>query len=150
MRIALVMQLMARVLATLGLVFIAVVLPLLELSPTHVFNPFWPPHARFHEVWQLSTNAAVALVGLWLVWRRADVRLAAVLGCLLMGGALLAAGLGRLYGGAIAYEGGPTLEVLGIHVNVLVPTGILVMFLCAYMLESRYLRQSGDGNGADD
>ena len=34
-----------------------VLLPYLEWNASHVFNLAWPAHARFHEVWQLCTNA---------------------------------------------------------------------------------------------
>jgi hypothetical protein len=35
-----------RILATLGLLGLLVLLPVLEIRDTHVFNPSWPPHAR--------------------------------------------------------------------------------------------------------
>lgn len=125
---------MMKLMVSVGFLFIAVGLPALEVSPTHVFNPTWPPHARFHEVWQLLTNAGVAAVGLWLVWRRGDVRLAGVLGALVMGGAVAASSLGGLYGGAIVYEGGPSAQALGMHVAILVPAVLLVVFLGAAVL----------------
>lgn len=124
----------ARWLVSVGFLFIAVGLPALEVSPTHVFNESWPPHARFHEVWQLLTNAGIAVLGLWLVWRRGDVRLACVLGALIMGGAVVALALGDLYGGAIVYSGGPSTEVFGVHAAVLIPVVLVVVFLlpCAW------------------
>lgn len=45
-----------------------------DWNTTHVFNPEWPPHARFHDVAGLTMTTGVSLVGLWLLWRRsADV-----------------------------------------------------------------------------
>ena len=52
------------------------------LTPTHVFDPAWPPHARFHAALAAFTAAGNSLVALYLVWSRNDLhgcRLAAVL-----------------------------------------------------------------------
>lgn len=42
-----------------------------DLTRTHVFNPAWPPHARFHNAAGLGTVTGTQLLGLWLVWRPA-------------------------------------------------------------------------------
>jgi hypothetical protein len=34
-----------------------------------VFNPAWPPHARFHGAAGLGTVAGSQLLALWLTWR---------------------------------------------------------------------------------
>lgn len=95
-----------RVLLTLAALFSigATVGPDL-LTPTHVFNPAWPPHARFHAALAF-TAAGNSLVALYLVWFRGDLHrcgLAAVLislfwaiflsGALLPGVALMAPAL---------------------------------------------------------
>ncbi|MCO5971272.1 DUF6640 family protein [Actinoallomurus soli] len=43
---------------------------LADLNRTHVFNPCWPPHARFHAASAVTTNAGWSLTSLWLLWRR--------------------------------------------------------------------------------
>lgn len=40
-----------KLLVTIGILFYALAVPLLEINATHVFNPEWVPHARLHEVW---------------------------------------------------------------------------------------------------
>ena len=42
-----------------------------DLNRTHVFNPTWPPHARFHNAAAWGTVTGTQLLGLWLVWRPA-------------------------------------------------------------------------------
>ena len=39
-----------------------------DLNATHVFNPAWPPHARFHNATGWGTVAGSQLVALWLLW----------------------------------------------------------------------------------
>ncbi len=41
-----------------------------DLNRTHVFNPKWPPHARFHGAAGWGTVAGSQLLALWLLWRR--------------------------------------------------------------------------------
>ncbi len=40
-----------------------------DLNRTHVFNPKWPPHARFHSAAGWGTVAGTQLLALWLLWR---------------------------------------------------------------------------------
>jgi hypothetical protein len=41
-----------------------------DWNRTHVFNPNWTPHARFHDVTYLVVTTGFCAVGLWLLWRR--------------------------------------------------------------------------------
>lgn len=61
-----------RVLITLNSLVFILVVPALEIGPSHVFNPDWPGHAKLHEVWQLATNAMLGLFAIWLVWRQSQ------------------------------------------------------------------------------
>jgi hypothetical protein len=40
-----------------------------DLNATHVFNPAWPPHARFHNATGWGTVAGSQILALWLLWR---------------------------------------------------------------------------------
>ena len=39
-----------------------------DFNATHLFNPDWPPHARFHMMMVFSDAVALALFGLYLCW----------------------------------------------------------------------------------
>ena len=49
----------ARVLVTFPVAFVGLVPIVVDLSATHALNPDWPPHARLHLVWLVSTNALI-------------------------------------------------------------------------------------------
>jgi hypothetical protein len=37
-------------------------------DPTHVLNPGWSAHARFHEVWLLEAGGLLAPVAIYFIW----------------------------------------------------------------------------------
>jgi len=47
----------------------AVVSTAVDWNTTHLFNPAWHPHARFHDALFLLFLDAMSLVMLWLLWR---------------------------------------------------------------------------------
>lgn len=95
-----------KLLFTLSILPFAVVTPLLEVSPTHVFNPDWPGHARLHDVWQLLTHCALAVFMLWLVWKRERENEACVLALIVVVGFLAAHLLSPVYGGSMSHSDG--------------------------------------------
>ena len=48
----------------------AVVSTAVDWNTTHLFNPVWHPHARFHDALFLMILDAMTLVALWLLWRQ--------------------------------------------------------------------------------
>lgn len=110
---------LAKILLTIGVLVYAGVVPLLEINATHVFNPEWPPHARLHEVWQLTTNSMIGVLALWLAWRRNQVQMPAILAIVVMGGFLFAYLVRGVYGGSMAL-GADIAErtLLGINIGV--------------------------------
>ncbi|MDO8295902.1 MAG: hypothetical protein Q7T19_05605 [Caulobacter sp.] len=127
----------ARLLVTFGLLIFGLLLPLLEIGDTHVFNPDWPPHARLHEVWQLVTNSSLAIMGLWLVWARGRIIMAGAIGLCVMGGVVIAHLIEARYGGALVYSGGPSLALFGISAAFLIPLAAMSSFVLAMILGRR-------------
>jgi hypothetical protein len=56
----------------LGFVLVvgALVSTAVDWNTTHLFNPAWHPHARFHDALFLMILDAMTLVTLWLLWRQ--------------------------------------------------------------------------------
>lgn len=103
---------------TLSILLYAIVVPILEINDTHVFNPDWTPHVRIHEVWQLITNTSIGIFCLWLVWIKKDTKLSAILSLFVMGGFLLAFLLKDGYGGSMKFLDGSEKTIFGINVGI--------------------------------
>jgi hypothetical protein len=41
-----------------------------DWNKTHLFNPAWHPHARYHGVSMLLIVICVSAIAIWLLWRR--------------------------------------------------------------------------------
>lgn len=109
---------LAKLLVTVGIVFYAVVVPILEINDTHVFNEAWAPHARLHEVWQLLTNTAIGVFSAWLVWGKDNLKLASLLTVFVTGGFLIAYWLRDGYGGSMVLSDGSEKMILGINLGL--------------------------------
>ncbi|MAU59569.1 MAG: hypothetical protein CMI62_02435 [Parvibaculum sp.] len=127
----------ARLLMTAGILVFGLLIPILEVNETHLFNPDWPPHARFHDAWQLLTNAGLAALCLWLVWARGQIALAALIGGWIMASVALAHALGDIYEGYATYEGGTELTLLGLPAAVAIPLAAVAMFAAAVAIGRR-------------
>lgn len=99
---------------------IGVLTPILEIGPSHVFNPDWPGHARLHEVWQLIAHALLAGFALWLAMARRQLRLASLLGLLINAAFLAAVALSPFYGGTMQHGDGTELALWNVNVAVIV------------------------------
>lgn len=108
-----------RVLASIGIVFYALVVPVLEVNDSHVLNPAWVPHARLHEVWQLLTNSALGLFAAWRLWRHHDLRTASAINFVVMLAFFTAFALRDTYGGSMVVEGRGELRVAGLNLALL-------------------------------
>lgn len=126
----------AKVCVTLGVLVYGLVIPYLEINASHVFNEAWPPHARLHEVWQLTTHCALGALALWLAWWRSKVRLASLLNMCVMGGVLVAYGLADEYGGSI-HSGNLQTAVWGVPLAVFVAGVVVGLAVLGFLLATR-------------
>lgn len=118
----------SKVVITFGVILYAIVVPILEINTTHVFNPDWTPHARIHEVWQLLTNSSLGGLCLWLTWARGETFLSAIISLIVTGGFLVAYLLQDSYGGSMKYLDGSEKTLLGLNIGV-VGFGLVVILI---------------------
>ncbi|WP_110970090.1 hypothetical protein [Pseudomonas huaxiensis] len=127
----------AKLLVTIGVVFYAVLVPVLEINDTHVFNQAWAPHARLHETWQLFTNTAIGVYSVWLVWVREDLKLASLLTLFVTGGFLMAYWLRDGYGGSMVLTDGSENMILGINLGLFAYTLAILLAGIAVAMDRR-------------
>jgi hypothetical protein len=128
----------AAVLLTLTAVIYGIILLIVDISPTHILHPAWSPHARFHVVWQISVNTMLGFLAVLLVWwpgvnRPLRLKIAALLGCIALGGFVVAALTRHLYAGAFSEPGGVP-PIAGVDANVLAFTPTLAIQFIALVL----------------
>ncbi|MEH6715155.1 hypothetical protein [Parasphingorhabdus flavimaris] len=110
----------AAIVVTLSALISGIVIPVLELNETHLFNPDLPAHARLHEAWQLMTNSALSALAVFLIWSGRAPRLAIILSLLISVPFLLAFAASATYGGSMLHSDGTQLAVWGMNLGVLV------------------------------
>ncbi len=135
------MPLFSRILFT----FIGVTLPLgsfwADYNETHIFNPNWPPHAKFHGGQTLSMSILLGLMTLVFAWRKTGDPRSAV---------IATTGFSALYyvsqGTAIFYPGTaffdpqfvtPDSFPLGIALQLYIEAGNFVLIALAAWLALR-------------
>ncbi|UNK39955.1 hypothetical protein MNR02_19525 (plasmid) [Shinella sp. H4-D48] len=62
------MLLTAKILLTIATLGYSAIPSLFDSNSTHVTNPSYPGHARFHVVWQVSSYVYIAALSLYLIW----------------------------------------------------------------------------------
>lgn len=82
------MPLISRLLFTLSAIGLTMGAHIADISPTHIFNQRWPPHAKFHTGQTLSMSLLLSLLTIFFAWRKtSDQR----------GSVMAAAGFGAAY-----------------------------------------------------
>ncbi len=106
---------LARLSVSLAALVLGLVVPILEINETHLFNSQWPAHARLHEAWQLLANASISLLCLWLVWKRSAERLASAIMLAATGSFVVVFIAQATYGGSMKHTDGSELLVAGVN-----------------------------------
>jgi len=114
-----------------SVIIFTVLIPVLEVSPTHVFNPEWPSHARLHIAWQLLTNAALSILALGCVWSARSPRIGICIALITVVSFLTAFTLRFVYGGSMLHTDGTQIAVGGINVAVIIMIPLTALLLAS-------------------
>jgi hypothetical protein len=111
-----------------------------DWNRTHLFNPAWPPHARFHDAMTIALGTSLGGTALYLLRDDADDREVAL-------GAALPALFWVSMGAAFAFPGTAGLEaefpryvprIGGVWINERFPSALMTAAAAgAYLLERR-------------
>ncbi|NBH06844.1 DUF6640 family protein [Amycolatopsis sp. SID8362] len=105
-----------------------------DWNETHVYNPAWPPHAKFHNGQTMSLGLALGVTSLWQLWRPSSGRAG------LDAGAALASLYWVTQVSALAYPGSRAVDPPGKgfpQAKVAFPA--LAVTALGYLLERRRL-----------
>ena len=64
-----------RIILTVVALFTAISPYVFDWNVTHIYNPAWPPHAKFHNAQTMVLGAMLGLVTLYCTWLRNAVSL---------------------------------------------------------------------------
>ncbi|WP_086644942.1 DUF6640 family protein [Acetobacter sp. DsW_063] len=145
----------AQILLTLSTLGYSAIPAIFDSNETHMTNPHWVPHARFHVVWQVLSYIGVAALALYFIWTPDDgsgrnLWYASFLSIAAYTGFFSASLATKLYGGANYDENGvvpyrpPFLgRYMAFEVNITLFSGavaILIMgMLCIFMSHSTHI-----------
>ena len=127
----------AKVVLTIAAAYGGVGSYIADWNATHIHNPAWPPHAKFHNAQSMSLGAALLLITAGVLWRRPALS-RAELGL----GAVLASTYGATQLSALLYPGTALVDPpsRGSGPQGLIAAGLLVLSAGAYLIGSRGLR----------
>ena len=74
------MPIISWILFTLAAIGLIVGAHAADLSPSHLFNDRWPPHAKFHTGQTLSMSVLLSLLTIFFAWRKTSDQCEGVLG----------------------------------------------------------------------
>jgi hypothetical protein len=118
----------------------------MDLHRSHATNPLWPPHARFHLVWQVLNLALLAFAEVALLWwsgpfAKPRFYVAACLIALTLLGFWAALATMRLYAGALFDRNGilPRQVKLGDKVFLLEMNLVAVLCGSVVLVIAMYL-----------
>ena len=62
-----------RIIVSLVAIFTSVSPYLADWNVTHIYNPLWPPHAKFHNAQTMVLGALLGLLAIYCLWFRSAV-----------------------------------------------------------------------------
>ncbi|EMC96318.1 hypothetical protein BAUCODRAFT_107842 [Baudoinia panamericana UAMH 10762] len=136
-----------RLLLTLVSLVTAIAPYIADFNTTHVYNPLWPGHARFHNGQTMSMGAYLGLLTLYKTWvsssNAVDDHLATP--CVVGAAYYVTQASAYYYPGATAWDPPQSFGVGPVHLFVVVP--MLSLVGVAFGMERWRVGRQGRGRG---
>lgn len=136
-----------KLLITAAALFPAIGTFVADWSDTHVFNPNWPPHAKFHNGQTITLAVLAAAISLWQLWRPGRLDLPRLRWAVLFAALFWLTQIPAPFfpDSAVVDPDTPTqpFTVIGLPVNQVTATGAVLvpLLVVGYALELRRLRR---------
>ncbi|TKA80812.1 hypothetical protein B0A55_01617 [Friedmanniomyces simplex] len=131
-----------RLLLTL-IALITIIVPYIaDFNVTHVYNPEWPGHARFHNGQTMSMGVYLGSMTLWKTWSSTAEQDRLWTATVIAAAYYITQGSAYYYPGATAWDPPQEFSVPHVHLYVVIP--ILSLVATAYGLEQwRFAGEAG-------
>ena len=114
---------------------------LADWNRTHLFNPNWPPHAKFHDAQSILLASLLGASGLYFLWRRGEhPERNLALGALLPSFFWVAQGASFVFPGAEGMEAEfpeKVPRIRGVWLNERVPSASMLVLIAVGFLAER-------------
>ena len=110
-----------------------------DWNATHIYNPRWTPHAKFHSAQTMLLAVGLSVSALWFVWRRNGDRKSNLLAAV-----IFAALYFITQAGSIAFPGTAFFDpefAMAIPIQPIIVVIVLGLLGVAYYLESRWITE---------
>ena len=130
-----------KILITLVAVWATAGSYIFDWNKTHIYNPRWPPHAKFHNAQTMLLGTMIGLLSLYVLWLQKGDKIT-----MLRLSAILASFYWITQAGAILFPGTALIDPEFAHpgqlpAQLIVDVVMLVMLGVGYMLEMNRLKQ---------
>ncbi len=124
---------------TLVALFTIVATFVADWNATHIYNPRWTPHAKFHSAQTMLLGVGLSVSVLWFMWRRSGDRKSNLLAAV-----IFAALYFITQAGSIAFPGTAFFDpefAMAIPIQPIIDVIVLGLLGVAYYLESRWITE---------
>lgn len=73
------MPVSSRIIYALTSIFMALTAHLADYNASHLYNPKWPGHAKFHDGMTLGLSLLLGLMTIFFAWRKTGERVSAII-----------------------------------------------------------------------
>lgn len=122
---------------------------LADWNETHIYNPYWPPHAKFHNGQTMAFAALFGIISLYFLWfRKEGDKLSNMKVAVIFAGIYwIAQAAAFLFPGVAAtdpqfFVNGVPPTLLGLSYQMILQIVLLSCVAVGYLLERRRLRQT--------
>ena len=129
---------LAKLFVIIPTIWYGIVPPIIDFNTSHVLNPDWTGHARFHMVWLLVLNMLLSISCLLLIFKKIPseiigLRIAACISFCVYAGFFISTWTMKIYGGSLS-DGNGVPPIMGIDGNVLVFTPLSIILMIGLYL----------------
>lgn len=142
---------LAKILLSVLVVVSTLVSVVVDWNSSHVFNPDWHPHGRFHDVMLLTLLVGLVPLLLWLLWRSSSepevaVKVTTAILVLFWGSFYVNLLIPGTSPAANLEESPPSLLSLPLYPNMVVAAIIIILSLIGYWLYQSSNNTTGEIN----